>query len=570
MRRLAVISIVMMLCTSLVWGQQQFQGNITTDTQWSGMVLLTGDVQVAKGATLSIMPGTRVMVAANSDAANIAKDAQRVEIIVKGKLLAQGELSNKIIFTSNSPNPQMHDWSGIVIKNPREISVIDNCVIEYAYKGVTCFGSAPMIANNEIRYNLYAAISCEVRSHPRIRKNTISGNDFTGIACELASNPIIEQNIITQNNNGVIIFDRSNPDLGSIPLTRNSSRGENLILNNFESNIYNHSGNDISAKNNLWNTADADQIISTLFDQNQNPSKGEVVFSPVFESGNPLTILAANTTPATNVSATPVSNQQQTRPVNTAANNTVNNAANNNTANNNTTPATNGAANTTTRNPERSRQTSVDNTPLKARENEKVDSNISPVETQNKIADNSNSKPAEKESQPPASNLANNTANNNATSGQPSVENNNPPATNGAANTTSTSTNNSAAANVASTTNSSTLDQMVAEKTTTGPAIVEPVIEALLDAGSRQYINRVKPEYPSMYMKTGHQGKVLMEVLVDRAGNIETYRILKSDGDLFASAAEKALKRYKYKPGTHKGQPVKFKVVEPFIFRLRK
>ncbi len=569
MRRLAVISIFMMLCTSLVWGQQQFQGNITTDTRWSGMVLLNGDVQVAKGATLTIMPGTRVMVAANSDAANMAKDAQRVEIVVKGKLLAQGELSNKIIFTSNSPNPQMHDWSGIVIKNPREASVIDNCVIEYAYKGITCFGSAPLITNNEIRYNLYAAISCEVRSHPRIVKNTISGNDFTGIACELASNPIIEQNIITQNNNGVIIFDRSKPDLGSIPLTRNSSRGENLILNNFESNIYNHSGNDISAKNNLWNTADSDQIISTLFDQNQNPSKGEVVFSPVFESGNPLTILAANTSTATNVSATPASNQRQTTPVNTAANNTANNVANNN-----TTPATNGAANnaanTSTRNPQTNRQTTVEKKPLATREDEKVDSNIQPVETQNKIADNSNSKPAEKESQPPVTNLANNTANNNTTSDQSSVENNNPPATNGAANTTSTSTNNNAAANVASTTNSSTLDQMVAEKTTSGPAIVEPVIEALLDAGSRQYISRVKPEYPSMYMKTGHQGKVLMEVLVDRAGNIETYRILKSDGDLFANAAEKALKKYKYKPGTHKGQPVKFKVVEPFIFRLRK
>lgn len=562
MRRLAVISIFMMLCTSLVWGQQQFQGNITTDTRWSGMVLLNGDVQVAKGATLTIMPGTRVMVAANSDATNMGKDPQRVEIVVKGKLLAQGELANKIIFTSNSPNPQMHDWSGIVIKNPREISVIDNCVIEYAYKGVTCFGSGPIITNNEIRYNLYAAISCEVRSHPRIRKNTISGNDFTGIACELASNPIIEQNIITQNNNGVIIFDRSNPDLGSIPLTRNSSRGENLILNNFESNIYNHSGNDISAKNNLWNTADSDQIISTLFDQNQNPSKGEVVFSPVFESGNPLTILAANTSAATNVSATPVSNQQQTTPVNTAANNVANN--------NNTPPATNDAANTTIQNPQANRQTTVDNTPLKTRENEKVDSNIQPVETQNNLVDNSSSKPAEKESQPAETNLANNITNNNATSDQSSVQKNDPPATNGAANTTTTSTNNNAAANVASTTNSSTLDQMVAEKTTTGPAIVEPIIEALLDSGSRQYITRVKPDYPSMYMKTGHQGKVLMEVLVDRAGNIESYRILKSDGDLFASAAEKALKRYKYKPGTHKGQPVKFKVVEPFIFRLRK
>ena len=100
------------------------------------------------------------------------------------------------------------------------------------------------------------------------------------------------------------------------------------------------------------------------------------------------------------------------------------------------------------------------------------------------------------------------------------------------------------------------------------PEITEPVIEVLLDGGKRKYAHRQNPQYPKMYLKTGHQGRVLMEVTVDRRGLVVEYRPLRSDGDLFTDAAIEAVKKTRYKPGTYKGKPVKFKIVELYVFKL--
>ena len=63
---------------------------------------------------------------------------------------------------------------------------------------------------------------------------------------------------------------------------------------------------------------------------------------------------------------------------------------------------------------------------------------------------------------------------------------------------------------------------------------------------------------------------MLLEVVVALDGSVESYRILKSDGEFFADSAIDAIKKFKYKPGTFKGQPVRFQIVEPFVFRIEK
>lgn len=521
MKKLMAIVIAVCMFGAAAFAQQFAPGVIMTDVNWSGEIWVKGDVVVEKGATLTIMPGTRVMFLPVSDENKSGADPARSEITVRGRLIAQGTRNTgRIIFTSGGTNPQMNDWSGIVLKNPRTPSVLNNCLIEYAYKGVNCYGSSPEVSECEIRYNLYAGISCEVRANAVIRKNSITSNEFAGVVCELASNPILEQNIITQNTNGVIIFDRSQPNLGTVNYTRGSSRGENLILNNFEANIYNHSANDILAQNNLWNTSNPADIAANIYDKRQNSTKGEILFLPVFEAGGAAQPAIAQSRP-TRPSSEPATGQRQEAPPQQPVDNTP-------------PPVQSQPVN----NPVASNRSNTGNTQPPAE---------NPA-TGNSSGASANASP----SQPDNDDYLASSRNSDATSllnpGENAAAASGPPATNPAVNNPPAQTQSPA----------------------TQPALdlSQPIIEALLDSRSREYIHRETASYPRIYQQTKHQGKVLLEVVVAQDGSVESYRVLKSDGEFFTDSVIDAIKKFKYKPGTFKGQPVRYKIVEPFVFRI--
>lgn len=83
--------------------------DITTNTTWSGVVLLQNKVFVKNNATLTIAPGTVI---------RCDKASQATLIITRGaKINAAGTASNPIVFTSNEAvgNRAEGDWGGLVI-----------------------------------------------------------------------------------------------------------------------------------------------------------------------------------------------------------------------------------------------------------------------------------------------------------------------------------------------------------------------------------------------------------------------------------------------------------------------
>lgn len=87
---------------------QTITGSITSQT-WSpsNTYLLSGNVSVASGSTLTILPGTVIRGDKNSKACLIiAKGAQ---------IKAQGTVTNPIVFTSNESSRNPADWGGLVI-----------------------------------------------------------------------------------------------------------------------------------------------------------------------------------------------------------------------------------------------------------------------------------------------------------------------------------------------------------------------------------------------------------------------------------------------------------------------
>lgn len=468
-------------------------GRISQDTRWSGQIYVDGDIVVPKGVTLSIDSGSRIIFKAKQDKLQSGNSVDRIEFIILGKLLAKGKPRNaKIIFTSDAPEQRINDWYGIVIKNLSDTSILQHCIIEYGYKGITCYGSSPLIEDCEIRFNYMAGISCEVRSRPIIRNNTIFGNDFAGINCELASFPLIENCSIIQNANGVMIFDRSQPDMGHNPRGEEYSMGQNRISNNFEYNIYNHSTNEIYAQNNIWNTTIASEINLTLYDNEDNAAYGKIIVFPTF-GRRP----AARTEQfAQRQQASEVGAAAGGQSPNLAGGTPNNLASSNSGVDNQGNPpqqtdlveggSTNGAGQGTENLPE------IDQPPV-----------FVPTvpETVFVVREVFRNKPPEEE-------------------------------------------------------NTINLD--------------EPIIEGLLDAGRREYIRKATPVYPEIYRMTGHEGIVIMEVIVGKNGRVEDFKIIRSDGDNFSSSATEALKKYIYQPGTFRSVPVRFKIIERFRFKLSK
>ena len=83
--------------------------DITSNTTWSGTILLQNKVYVKNGAVLTIQPGTVI----RGD-----KSTQATLIITRGaKIMAAGTASAPIVFTSNEPegNRAEGDWGGVVI-----------------------------------------------------------------------------------------------------------------------------------------------------------------------------------------------------------------------------------------------------------------------------------------------------------------------------------------------------------------------------------------------------------------------------------------------------------------------
>jgi TonB family protein len=279
-----IIAIVLGISTLTIAQTEVITGkNISGNVRWHGIKIIRGDVTVLPSARLVITPGTKILFSANSDAQKSGNDKTKSELIVKGVLIAQGALGNKITFSSESKSPRMGDWHGIIFQKVTEQSVLDYCVIEYAYDGITIKKSKVQVSNSEIRYNYHSGLSIEVKSNPKISSNIISENDYAGIICTLGSFPVLTDNLITSNSMGVVVLSSSQPNLGRMQRGEFYNPGRNRIMQNEEYDIYNHSNKEIFAENNLWGSQRLRDVALNVFDNRDDGKYGVIDYNPLFK-----------------------------------------------------------------------------------------------------------------------------------------------------------------------------------------------------------------------------------------------------------------------------------------------
>ena len=80
------------------------------------------------------------------------------------------------------------------------------------------------------------------------------------------------------------------------------------------------------------------------------------------------------------------------------------------------------------------------------------------------------------------------------------------------------------------------------------------------------------PAYPDMLRTAGIEGTVLAQFVVDTTGRAEmnTFKVLKSDNDLFSNSVKNALQRMRFLPAEVGGRKVKQLVQQPFQFSLNR
>ncbi|MGB5686358.1 MAG: right-handed parallel beta-helix repeat-containing protein [Candidatus Electrothrix sp.] len=274
------------------------KGVLDKDTTWSGDILVKGDVEVAKGATLLIMPGTTVRFAKieafGPEKMYTDKDNHfsRAEIFVLGKLYAQGTKEKKIIFTSAEESPAPGDW-GAINFNGTVDNLLEYCEFMYAQTAVHCHASQVAVLYNVFKYNGTAIGSKNLPDVPvrcsmpvlynlvtengggiiigggtasPVAHNEISNNEFFGVYVKKGGRAAVRFNNINKNGKGVIFY-----------ATKETLLRDNNIVDNKSYNLSMLEGqaSDIVARNNWWGSTDEKKILEKVMDKTRDESLGK-------------------------------------------------------------------------------------------------------------------------------------------------------------------------------------------------------------------------------------------------------------------------------------------------------
>ena len=84
------------------------------------------------------------------------------------------------------------------------------------------------------------------------------------------------------------------------------------------------------------------------------------------------------------------------------------------------------------------------------------------------------------------------------------------------------------------------------------------------------YLKNPPPEYPRLARRRGYEGTVILEVFVDRKGEVSSLRVLKSSGhDILDAAALRSVRGWLFEPGMRGDEKVETKVRIPVRFEIK-
>jgi len=213
---LALLGIFALTAPVLVEAGQTVQGNIVSNTVWTAEqspYIIQGKVVIEKGATLTLLPGTRVYFAAAP-----VEPAEGSSLVVQGGLEALGTQARFVFFSPAVPGDS---WGQIYFQeSDADHSALKNCVVTGGR--VVCNGSSPSIEQCFLTGSKNALV-VGPGSTPRIVGNRISGNTIGLTFMDGAAGSVVADNLISDNVYGVCA-----PNFGEARMAANRVSGNHL------------------------------------------------------------------------------------------------------------------------------------------------------------------------------------------------------------------------------------------------------------------------------------------------------------------------------------------------------
>lgn len=188
-------------------------GSLTSNTMWSGNILVQGDLSVTSSVTLTVARGAVVRVAPGAT------------ITVLGTLSATGVPGSPLDSITFMRDVADSPWQGIVFQSGSSASVMRYCSVTGARTGVSL-----ELTNPTIDHSLFDACDDGIdlyTVHPKIRI-VITSNEIRNCKCGIYvhNSPYVELrgNDIHANNVGVYVF-QSSPKLYQNTIETNTTYG---------------------------------------------------------------------------------------------------------------------------------------------------------------------------------------------------------------------------------------------------------------------------------------------------------------------------------------------------------
>ena len=91
----------------------------------------------------------------------------------------------------------------------------------------------------------------------------------------------------------------------------------------------------------------------------------------------------------------------------------------------------------------------------------------------------------------------------------------------------------------------------------------------MLPSTSASHLSNPQPEYPMTSKRMGEEGQVMLRVLVSADGRAEQVDVLRSSGfDRLDESAKRAVRKWRFRPGTKNGEPQSMWFKQPINFSL--
>lgn len=112
------------------------------------------------------------------------------------------------------------------------------------------------------------------------------------------------------------------------------------------------------------------------------------------------------------------------------------------------------------------------------------------------------------------------------------------------------------------------IEELIKDSGAPPPDDQEEAIPFVFVSEKPEIVKKVQPIYPELARKAHIEGMVVVEILIDKKGNVEKTEVIKSIPMLDEAAVDAAM-QCKFTPGKQRDKFVKVKMAIPFSFKLK-